>query len=58
MPDFTKFVGTEYKIYNREQIFPIFGAKLKRNEFCLIWRDNNFSSKIINDELKIKKIIF
>ena len=55
-PDSTKFFGTEYEIYNLEQIFPIFGAKLKRNEFCIIWRDNNFSSKIIiNDKLKILK---
>ena len=26
------------------------GAKLKRNEFCVIWRDINFSSKPINND--------
>jgi hypothetical protein len=49
--DNTKFVGTEYVIWELDQICPFLGAKLKRNEFCVIWRDNNFSSKpIYNNE--------
>ena len=44
-PDKTKFFGTEYVIWDLDQICPFIGAKLKRNEFCVIWRDNNFSSK-------------
>ena len=44
-PDKTKFFGTEYVIWDLEQICPFIGAKLKRKEFCVIWRDNNFSSK-------------
>ena len=44
-PDFKRFVGTEYVIWDLEQICPFMSAKLKRNEFCVIWRDNNFSSK-------------
>jgi len=44
-PDKTKFFGTEYVIWDLEQICPFLGAKLKRKEFCVIWRDNNFSSK-------------
>ena len=44
-PDKTKFYGTEYVIWDLEQICPFIGAKLKRNEFCVIWRDNNFSSE-------------
>ena len=27
-----------------DQICPFISAKLKRNEYCVIWRDNNFSS--------------
>ena len=42
--DRTKFIGTEYVIWELAQICPFLGAKLKRNEFCVIWRDNNFSS--------------
>ena len=29
------------------QICPFIGARLKRKEYCVIWRDNNFSSKPI-----------
>ena len=55
-PDSTKFIGTEYVIFDLDQICPFIGAKLKRNEYCIIWRDNNFSNnKIINDEFKILK---
>jgi len=39
-----KFFGTEYVIWDLQQICPFIGAKLKRKEFCVIWRDNNFSS--------------
>jgi len=42
-PDFNKFVGTEYIIWDLDQICPFISAKLKRSEFCVIWRDNNFS---------------
>ena len=42
-PDFTKFVGTEYVIWDLDQICPFISAKLERNEYCVIWRDNNFS---------------
>ena len=64
-PDFHKFVGTEYVIWDLDQICPFMSAKLKRNEYCVIWRDNNFSSepvyknkfdaifkKFLNDRLK------
>ena len=44
--DKTKFYGTEYVIGDLDQICPFIGAKLKRVEFCCIWRDTNFSKKI------------
>ena len=44
-PDKSKFFATEYVIYELDQICPFMSAKLKRVEFCVIWRDNNFSSK-------------
>ena len=46
-PDKKRFNGTEYVIWDLDQICPFIGAKLKRKEFCVIWRDNNFSSKPI-----------
>ena len=45
--DKTKFIGTEYVIWELSQICPFLGAKLKRNEFCVIWRDNNFSNNSV-----------
>ena len=55
-PDFTKYVGREYSIYDLNQIFSYIGAKSERNEYCIIWRDNNFSTnQIINDELNTFK---
>ena len=44
-PDKSKFYGTEYVIWELFQICPFIGAKLKRKEYCVIWRDNNFTSK-------------
>ena len=50
-PDKSKFLATEYVIYDLDQICPFMSAKLKRVEFCVIWRDNNFSSKpVYNNE--------
>ena len=50
-PDFNKFVGTEYVIWDLNQICPFISAKLERNEYCVIWRDINFSSQpIYNNE--------
>ena len=43
-----KFCGTEYVIWEYDQICPFLGMKLKRNEFCIIWRDNNFSNKSLD----------
>ena len=45
VPDKTKFYGTEFVINNSGQICPFMSLKLKRDEYCVIWRDNNFSSK-------------
>ena len=44
-PDRSKFVGTEYVIWDLDQICPYISCRLKRNEYCVVWRDNNFSSK-------------
>ena len=38
-----KYFLNEYVINNFSQICPFIGAKLKREEFCVIWRDTNFS---------------
>ena len=50
--DKTKFYGTEYVIGDLDQICPFIGAKLKRVEFCCVWRDTNFSKKIFYKAFK------
>ena len=46
-----KLFFREYVINNLDQICPFIGAKLKRDEFCIIWRDTNFSpNPIYNDQ--------
>ena len=50
-PDNSKFFGTEYVIWDLDQICPFISAKLQRQEYCVIWRDTNFSSKsVYNDK--------
>ena len=37
-----KFIGTEYVITEKDQMLPLYGLTLKRNEYFVIWRDPNF----------------
>ena len=46
-PDKRKFFAGEYVIFDLDQICPFMSATLKRVEFCVIWRDENFSSSPI-----------
>jgi hypothetical protein len=60
IPDKSKFLASEYVIYDLDQICPFMSATLKRVEYCVIWRDDNFSSKPIwNNEFdeKFKKFL-
>ena len=50
-PDKSKFYGTEFVINDTNQICPFMSFKLKRDEYCIIWRDNNFSKNpVYNNE--------
>jgi hypothetical protein len=49
-----KFIGKEYIINNMNQILPLFGFTLKRNEYLIIWKDSNLNennnfSPFLND---------
>ena len=46
-PNRNKFCGTEYKVGDISQICPLISFRLKRNEYCIIWRDDNFSSNSV-----------
>ena len=54
-PDPKKFYGTEYVIYTLEQICPLISVKFKRDEFCFIWHDPNFSKDPIYGKIADEK---
>ena len=39
------FLGREFVLTEMDQIFPLFGITLKRNEYFIIWRDPDFEEK-------------
>ena len=50
-PDQSKFFGTEFVINELEQILPFMSFRLKKDEYCIIWRDINFSiNPVYNNE--------
>ena len=40
-----KFIGSEYVITEMDQMLPLYGLTLRRNEYFILWRDGNFNSK-------------
>ena len=46
-PNPRQFYGTEYVIWELSQICPLISLKFKRVEYCIIWRDINFSKDAI-----------
>ena len=59
-PDKSKFLATEYVIYDLDQICTFMAMKLQREQFCVIWRDNNFSpNPVYNNKFdeKFKKFL-
>ena len=52
-----KFMGNDYVITEKHQIFPIYNLTVKRNEYFVLWRDPNFKGKnIFSDFLKDRKL--
>ena len=45
--DWTKFVATEYVVWHLEQVCPLISIKFRREEYVIVWRDDNFSKKAI-----------
>ena len=50
-----KFYGVDFTINDLDQICPFISIKLKREEFCVIWRDDNFSEQSIYNNQYDKK---
>ena len=43
--DKSRFYSREYILGDKSQILPFIQIKVKRNEYCVIWRDVNFKSE-------------
>ena len=54
-PNNKLYIGREYVITYQEQILPIYGITLQRNEYCIIWHDPNFSGGKYKYELMERK---
>ena len=39
------FIGNEYAITEMDQMLPLYGLTLQRNEYFVVWRDNHFGKK-------------
>lgn len=46
---YDKFIQTEYLISYKEQMIPMYAINLKRVEYLIIWRDNNFDKSNPNN---------
>ena len=52
-----EFLGNEYVITEKYQIFPIYSLTVKRNEYFVLWRDPNFKGENdFSDYLKERKL--
>jgi len=51
------FIGREYCITCKDQIYPLYGLNFQRVDFCVIWRDSNFDSPIWREPLQKNKEI-
>ena len=52
-----RFIANEYVITEMEQILPLYGLTLRRNEYLIVWRDPSFGKKTEwNNVLEERKI--
>lgn len=51
------FIGREYCITCKDQIYPLYGLNFQRVEYCIIWRDTNINSSIWKDNIKVNREI-
>ena len=47
------FIGREYCVTCKEQIYPLYGLNFQRVEYCIIWRDSNVNSPFWKDNIKV-----
>ena len=53
----SRYIGREFCVTCKEQIYPIYGINFQRVDYCIIWRDSNFDSFEWREPLKKNKEI-
>ena len=54
-----RFIGREYCITYKEQIYPLYGLTFQRVEYCIVWRDSNFENSFLwKEPLRKNKELF
>ena len=52
------FIGNEYVITEMDQMLPLYGLTLQRNEFFVVWRDNHFGNNNYYNQYLAERIFF
>ena len=47
------FIGREYCITCKDQIYPLYGLNFQRVEYCIIWRDTNVNSPFWKENIRV-----
>ena len=47
------FIGREYCVTCKDQIYPLYGLNFQRVEYCIIWRDTNVNSPFWKDNIRV-----
>ena len=55
--DYNKFIQNEYLISDKNQMIPIYAINLRRIEYLIIWRDNNFDKSNPNNYKNYDKML-
>ena len=57
IPTYKGFIGAEYIITENVQILPLLNVTVEREEFLIVWRDNNFDPSNPNDYSNFDEIL-
>ena len=57
LKNYNKYIQNEYLISHKEQILPIYAICLRRVEYLIVWRDNNFNGNNPNNYQNFDKML-
>ena len=57
LKNYKNYIQNEYLLSHQEQILPVYAICLRRVEYLIIWRDNNFNENNPNNYQNFDKMI-